>query len=96
MDAKAMERWRETRARGLLRFLAIYGAAFGLAFFVVTDLVFPALLSEPRPDTATFVRDAAIYVFVLGPAFGGVMWWLNERAYARAQTASAAQASDGE
>ncbi len=99
MDAKAMERWRAVRARGFLRFLAIYGGAFGIIFFVFMDLVFPPLLGEPRPDTAKYVRDAAIYLFVLGPAFGGVTWWLNERGYTRAQSASAARAaaaSDGD
>lgn len=80
MNQKQMEKWAETRARGMLRFVLLTGMlAYGLPMFVLMTFV----LNRETPSPA-FIGFSAVGWLIGGAVFGIAMWFLQERMYRKA------------
>lgn len=82
MKKKQTQLWRETREKGLVRFMLENGLlAWGLPMFIAM-----AFISKPFEDG--FASKAAIVHYIVWPLagiiFGAAVWWFSERRYRKA------------
>lgn len=80
-DEQFLKRWEKKRESGMLKYLFSTGGIFGLAAFVAFILMELYNHSLKEVFSSGQAIEKVITYFVLGMAFGGVMWYLNNRKY---------------
>lgn len=76
-----LEKWAETRSKGAVRFILVYGV---LGWGLTTGLLFSVFSSFLFQRSFTEILGLAMIIFPLGGvAWGWVMWWLSERNWKR-------------
>jgi hypothetical protein len=75
-----LEKWKETRAKGMLRYVLLSGVlSYGLAMFVVMTFVV-----NRDKFSASFVGISAIAWTIGGALFGVTMWFVQEHQFRKA------------
>jgi hypothetical protein len=83
MKPAALEKWRQTRARGMKRFVLMTGVlSWGMPMFVV--MTFSVRRADLSP---TMIAISALLWAVGGALFGATMWLIAERQYRKATSA---------
>ncbi|HEX6982530.1 MAG TPA: hypothetical protein VF181_07195 [Balneolaceae bacterium] len=80
-DEQFLKRWEKKREAGMPKYLFSTGGIFALAAvfaFIVIELYNNSLKEVFSSGEAV---ERVITYFALGLAFGGVMWYLNNRKY---------------
>ena len=74
------QRWAATRAKGITRFILLFGVlGWGLSAAVVRSLLKGFL--EPNGPVPIWVATDFILYPALGALFGWLVWWFNERKF---------------
>jgi hypothetical protein len=93
MDQQQMLRWEQTRARGRIRYVLLYGV-LGFGFFMtvttrVLDLLIDNRNGEPLVPGGSqllpFIGGRILFMLANGIVWGLVMWYISERAYLKAR-----------
>ncbi|MGY1424505.1 hypothetical protein [Lysobacter sp. A289] len=85
MKPEQLEKWKETRQKGMLRFVLVNGVlAYGLIMFIVMTFVV-----HRDKLSVNFVWISAIVWSIGGALFGVLMWIINERKFHKINGADA-------
>lgn len=80
MKPEQIEKWREIRGKGMLRYVLVGGVlSYGLAMFVVMTFV----VNRDKLSTS-FIGISAIAWSIGGAFFGLAMWFVQERQFRKA------------
>ncbi|MGY0798829.1 hypothetical protein ACW7G0_07235 [Lysobacter sp. A286] len=85
MKPEQLEKWKETRQKGMLRFVLVNGVlAYGLIMFIVMTFVV-----HRDKLSVNFVWISAMVWSIGGALFGVLMWIINERKFHKINGADA-------
>lgn len=85
MKPEQIEKWKEIRAKGMLRFVLLSGVlSYGLAMFVVMTFV----VNRDKLSTS-FIGISAIVWAIGGALFGLIMWFVQERQFRKTGVSAA-------
>lgn len=76
-----LRRWKKKREAGMLKYILVTGGIFALAAFVAFILIELYNHSLKEILLTSEAIEKIITYFILGIAFGGVTWYLNNRKY---------------
>jgi hypothetical protein len=84
-DERWVKRWAESRKKGLVRFITLFGLV-GWALPMVGITLAAGLYTFPKSDWPFALKvwlGVVPLALALGAAYGGFMWLVLERAYKR-------------
>lgn len=80
MRAEQLEKWKDIRQKGMLRYVLVSGVlSYGLAMFIAMTFV----MQRDKLD-AGFIVVSAIAWTIGGALFGVLTWFLQERQFRKA------------
>ncbi|MGY0556645.1 MULTISPECIES: hypothetical protein [unclassified Lysobacter] len=84
MKPEQLEKWKETRQKGMLRFVLVNGVlAYGLIMFIVMTFVV-----HRDKLSVNFICISAIVWSIGGALFGVLMWIIGERKFRKVDCAN--------
>lgn len=84
MKPEQLEKWKETRQKGMLRFVLVNGVlAYGMFMFIVMTFVV-----HRDKLSVNFICTSAIAWSIAGVLFGFFMWIIGERKFRKVDGAS--------